>query len=632
MKDSVMNADEMKAHKSQFLSSLMETHRGGFRLLKVVSHIDRDLLPLSMLQATLTAAIPFVSLAFGAQIIDRLLNKAFENLWPIVGSMILTVFILNVLNTIIQYKTTMSQKLLQTNLEIALRAQCMNLEYEIVSDAELQQVLRNAEDAAKYQGGLGDLVLIYKNLLQYCLSAVTALVFTGMLCFSRGTLFYDNVLLQSFSNPAVSILCLIFALVLGMGLSSSQAKKIKAIENHIAEQHYAVENQLSYWINGVLHDTESGKTIRMNKMGAMILANVDGFMKRILPLFQSMGISANKRIFSEGFESGLFSLAAYGIVLVKVFTAAITTGAFTQYVGALMQFHAATSKIAWSESEVNRVTRNLLPLADFMARKNLKHTGTLHVAKRADHHFEIEFHNVSFCYPGSDTPILKNVNARIHPKSKLAVVGPNGAGKTTFIKLLCRLYDPTEGYITLNGIDIKKYSYEEYLALFGVVFQDFYLFSAGIGENVGVTRDYNSHKVRDVLQQSGISKFVEGLPKGLDTILENGAADAVDLSGGQAQKIAIARALYKDAPFVVLDEPTAALDPISESEIYAHFDHMVQNKTSVYISHRMSSCRFCDEVLVFDGGALVERGSHNQLVATEGLYSKLWNAQAQYYA
>jgi ATP-binding cassette subfamily B protein len=164
------------------------------------------------------------------------------------------------------------------------------------------------------------------------------------------------------------------------------------------------------------------------------------------------------------------------------------------------------------------------------------------------------------------------------------------------------------------------------------VFQDFYLFASSIGENIAVSREYDKKRVEDCLDKSGILSFVSKLEQRDETVIENGTENAIDISGGQEQKISIARALYKDAPFVILDEPTAALDPISEAEIYERFHEMVEDKTSVYISHRMSSCRFCDEILVFDEGTITERGSHEELLQRNGTYSSLWNAQAQYYA
>ena len=209
----------------------------------------------------------------------------------------------------------------------------------------------------------------------------------------------------------------------------------------------------------------------------------------------------------------------------------------------------------------------------------------------------------------------------------------NGSGKTTMIKLLCRLYDPTEGYITLNGIDIQKYDYEDYLKLFSVVFQDFKLFSFSVGENVAASVDYDEDKVWSSLEKAGMLERVKAMPKGLKTpVYKDFEEDGVEISGGEAQKIAIARALYKDAAFVILDEPTASLDPIAEHEIYSRFNDMVKDKTAVYISHRLSSCRFCDRILAFDNGQLIQDGSHEELLENpEGKYSELWNAQAQYY-
>lgn len=215
----------------------------------------------------------------------------------------------------------------------------------------------------------------------------------------------------------------------------------------------------------------------------------------------------------------------------------------------------------------------------------------------------------------------------------MAVVGENGSGKTTFIKLLCRLYDPTEGVILLNGIDIKKYDYDEYMSIFSVVFQDFKLFSFSLGQNVAANTNYDESRVIECLTKSGFSDRLAKMPKGLQTCLyKNFDEEGVEISGGEAQKIALARALYKNAPFIILDEPTAALDPISEYEIYSNFNRIVGNKTAIYISHRLSSCRFCNDIAVFSNGSLIQRGSHDMLIQDEnGKYHELWNAQAQYY-
>ena len=256
--------------------------------------------------------------------------------------------------------------------------------------------------------------------------------------------------------------------------------------------------------------------------------------------------------------------------------------------------------------------------------ENHKYDGTLPIEKRDDGEYEFEFKDVSFSYPNSEKPVLDHVSFKLKLKEKMALVGPNGAGKTTFIKLLSRLYDPTEGEILLNGIDIRLYDYDEYIQLFSVVFQDFSIFS--------FSREFDEEKVRDCLTKAGFGKRLAELDKDIHTNLYQLEDDGVEISGGEAQKIAIARALYKEAPFVIMDEPTSALDPKAEYEIYRSFNELVEKKTAIYISHRMSSCRFCQEILVFDQGRIVEQGSHEELVAdTGGLYHEMWNAQAKYY-
>ncbi len=228
--------------------------------------------------------------------------------------------------------------------------------------------------------------------------------------------------------------------------------------------------------------------------------------------------------------------------------------------------------------------------------------------------------------------VLSHVSMKFTIGEKMAIVGPNGAGKSTFIKLLCRLYDPTEGEILLNGIDIKLYDYEEYMKIFSIVFQDYQLFSFPLAENVAASIEYDSEKVKRSLIEAGFEKQLKKFKDGIYANLYQMKEKGIEISGGEAQKIALARALYKDAAVVILDEPTSALDPVSEFEIYKHFDEMVQGKTSIYISHRMSSCRFCNRILVFDKGKIVQQGSHEQLMSQTGeLYAKLWEAQAKYY-
>ncbi|MDE6746822.1 MAG: ABC transporter ATP-binding protein/permease, partial [Oscillospiraceae bacterium] len=269
---------------------------------------------------------------------------------------------------------------------------------------------------------------------------------------------------------------------------------------------------------------------------------------------------------------------------------------------------------------------------DFLDIPDEKYKGTIPTEKRDDNEYEFEFKHVWFKYPNSEQYALRDVNLKWKIGEKMALVGKNGCGKSTLVKLLCRLYDPTEGEITLNGIDIKKYKYEDYMALFSVVFQDSELFSFSIAENVASSDEYDPELVTDCVTRAGLGERLKEMENGIETCLYKDFDEhGVEISGGEAQKLCLARAIYKGAPFIVLDEPTASLDPISEHDIYTKFNGIVGTRTAVYISHRLSSCRFCDEITVMEDGTVAERGTHESLIEADGVYKALWEAQAEYY-
>lgn len=331
--------------------------------------------------------------------------------------------------------------------------------------------------------------------------------------------------------------------------------------------------------------------------------------------------------------SVIFTGVVYAFVCLKALAGAFGLGSVTQYVASITKVSGGMSSFVSTLGDMRNNAPFLELTFEFLDIPNNMYQGSLTVEKRNDRKYEVEFRNVSFKYPGSENYALRNVNMKFEIGKCLAVVGMNGSGKTTFIKLLCRLYDPTEGEILLNGIDIRKYNYAEYMNIFSVVFQDFKLFSLTLGENVASGSNIDREKVIDCLNKAGFGGRLAEMPNGIDTYLYTDyEKDGVNVSGGEAQKIAIARALYKDSPFIILDEPTAALDPIAEAEIYGKFDEIAGDKTAIYISHRLSSCKFCDEIAVFHEGAVIQQGTHASLVADEsGKYYELWHAQAQYY-
>ena len=342
-----------------------------------------------------------------------------------------------------------------------------------------------------------------------------------------------------------------------------------------------------------------------------------------------MGVYASLGVCITTLTTGMI----YLFTCLKALGGAFDVGSCTQYIGAATAMVTNVFALTDMIGTLKANTPYLEKTFAFLDIPNSMYQGSLTTEKRSDRRYEVEFRDVSFRYPGSDIWALRHVNMKFKVGKRLAIVGENGSGKTTFIKLLCRLYDPQEGQILLNGIDIRKYRYDDYMGIFSVVFQDFQLICQPLGANVAGSMEYDRDRARKALIDAGFADRLAAMEKGLDTMLyKNLSEDGVEVSGGEAQKIAIARALYKDAPFIILDEPTAALDPIAEAEIYSKFDEIAGNKTAIYISHRLSSCKFCDEIAVFHEGAVIQQGSHAELLADRsGKYYALWNAQAQYY-
>lgn len=382
-----------------------------------------------------------------------------------------------------------------------------------------------------------------------------------------------------------------------------------------------------------IRNYSSGKDIRLYAMTAPLVKYAGNFYKTICD-----------REARAYFRRALLRLAAvlmdhvlrFGVYLLLISGAlrgGVSVGSIAQYVTSVMLLLAAANGFvrAWQVAMAN--DQYLKRFFSYFDIPNPMYQGTLSVEKRDDNDYCIEFRDVSFRYPNTETYALRHVSLRFRIGERLAVVGMNGSGKTTFIKLLCRLYDPTEGVILLNGVDIRKYNYDEYLSIFSVVFQDFRLFSFSLGQNVAAGAEYDRERAVSCLREAGFGERLAKMPEGLETSLYQDFDKAgMEISGGEAQKIALARALYKNAPFIVLDEPTAALDPVSEYEVYRKFNEISGGRTAVYISHRLASCRFCDEILVFHEGQIAQHGAHEALLAESGgKYAELWNAQAQYY-
>lgn len=603
------------------------------------------------------AAAPFVTIIFPAYVIDELIGQ--RRIPLIVLYVALTVglsFVCNLLKNFLDITKEKYDDLFGRYLNMVLSEKCVDMDFQHTEDTEVLDQLEKAKLGIDwYSGGISGILNVFGEILTnlVTLFGVAALIISGA-----------PVLI------AVYVVCIAIDTVLRYYLQK--------IEQEAYMQNSKVNRVFGYLLFE-LQEIRFGKDIRLYGAENLLESKCDEQNKYQVNIFKSR----EKKSMPYHMTSTLVGMVRYAADLLllgkKALDGAITLGAFTMYMNAGNTFHASLKAVIWNMQELYKKLSYAKEFVIFMEYPDAVHHGDMLPQAAGDH--TIEFRNVSFTYPGSDISVLKNINVTLHAGEHISIVGLNGAGKTTFIKLLCRLYDPTEGQILLDGTDIRELVYEEYVRLLAVVFQDFELFAFTARENVTLTESHakagdellneeklekeykerftkkkhladaqyltvsqgdisgdmettqNNTRFDHVIEQVGLSEAFSKLKYGADTFIMKGYDDeGSELSGGQKQKLAIARALYKDAPIVILDEPTAALDPIAEYEIYRQFNALVGGKTAIYISHRLSSCRFCDIIYVFVDGEIREHGTHDELVSVDnGYYAEMFAAQAQYY-
>lgn len=336
----------------------------------------------------------------------------------------------------------------------------------------------------------------------------------------------------------------------------------------------------------------------------------------------------------DNFTWALSQIGVYAIIIYEVLRGKVTVANAYLYVSTATTFYQYVSTVLRDFASLRKMSRQVCDFRSFMDFGEDEGTEKEMKSVPDSEQYEFRFENVSFRYPNAEKYALKDLNITLANGERLAVVGLNGAGKSTFIKLLLRLYEPTEGRILLNGTDIREYDRESYFNLFAPVFQEVYQFAFPLVENVSMTPPERTDEERAsrCLNMAGLKEKIASLPKGIHTeMLKVIEDDGLDFSGGEKQKLALARSLYKDAAVIVLDEPTAALDALAEYELYQNFDSMIGNKSAVYISHRLSSTRFCHHIAMFVGGKMVEYGTHDSLMEADGAYAEMFHVQAQYY-
>ena len=427
------------------------------------------------------------------------------------------------------------------------------------------------------------------------------------------------------------------ALLFNIGLAvvgaSVYAKWYQKKESAAMNQMTQAEKDSRFWYmdeggSGAI-GAQSLKDIFMYRAKKMIQKTIDtereGVRKNVFTIARINSAGG----LGTGMIQGILLCVSYYCVLALAIAGTITVGMVLRYAQAIFQACMSVSasiRLAGEfRTDVGRIASTLEYLN--LEAEKTKGDSFTEMTKGV-----IEFRNVSFRYPGTKELVLDHVSLKIEPSEKIAVVGKNGSGKTTLVKLLCRLYEPEEGEILWNGKNIREYDLREWQKIFAIVFQDYSLLSLTLWQNVAASEQYEVERAKEVLQLAGFGERLNKLKKGLETVVyPEYEQDGVSFSGGEEQKIAIARAIYKGGQICILDEPTAALDPVSESRVYESFDEIVKGKTAVYISHRLSSCKFSDRIFVLDNGKIAESGTHEALLSQNGLYAQLWQAQAQYY-
>ena len=589
-----------------------------------IHRLSPSFLPLAAALAFAAALQPLAVLFFSARILDEL-SGGRDLGWIIfyAASAAAANFVLSAAKAALTFKQAKNSEYMFSFIRItgAQAEKYATMDFPYSEDGEIRNTLNDIETRMRGNGvGLMQLYWSAPEIFQNALTLIlAALLLSGMFAVNPG--YAENF----FTSPAAAAA---LALIAAAGLITTalyQRKEKPLMEAILAKN--AKGNSSAWYYHNYIKPDQGAKDIRIYRQSPALM--------EILEKSLGAGDWMDMAFFWSrlgGYAAGVMGLiggAAYLFIGMRALSGMYEIGAVVQYTGAVTALAASVSALI---SGFVRLFNNgvyVKPLIDFLRLPDKLARGGRPTDPEAIQNYAFEFRNVSFKYPGAEgRPAfgLKNLNLTLRSGQRLAVVGLNGSGKTTMVKLLCRLYDPDEGEILLNGVNIKEYDYAAYHRLFSVVFQDFKLFPLPVAQNIAASLNPDEARVKSAAADVGYDGDTGAtLYKAFD---ENGT----EVSGGEAQKIALARALYKNAPVVVLDEPTSALDPISEFEVYTAFNKTIGGKTAVFISHRLSSCRFCHDIAVFEGGELIQRGGHEELLAQEGgRYYALWNAQAWYY-
>ena len=569
--------------------------------------------PLEALKTLCDILMPFIAIFVTPLIVDELVGgKDLTRLFVYAGILILGECLLTVIRQLSVNQLGKYKERLDNYFTRLISEHAMGLDYQLTEDKKLLDQLEKTNTGMSWysEGVYG----ISEQIFSFIGNAVKIVGLVTVIALHTPLLL------------AVILLCVCLNAYL-MRLSSKV--ELKAFER------LSKVNRMFGYYGWEMVDFRYGKDIRLYDASGMLLNKWSGFSEESYEGWKWQADTTRKYSLIQGALAVFQTAFTYGYTALKTIGGVFSLGIFTQMVSAAESLFNTLGGIASNITDLLKKTNYAYEYVIFMNYPQAMPKGDKPVP---DGEHRIEFRNVSFAYPGTEKKVLDGVNLTVEKGERLSIVGLNGAGKTTLIKLLCRLYDPTDGQILLDGTDIREYDYDQYMKQFSPVFQDFKLFGFTVSENVTLKDRENMDekdrlRVSDLLKQAGLEKFADNLDNGKDSkLFKYMEEDGIEPSGGEQQKLALARALYKDAPVIILDEPTAALDPVAEYEIYKQFNSLIQDKTAFYISHRLSSCRFCDHIAVFSEGRVAEYGTHDELVnIPDGVYAAMFEAQAQYY-
>ena len=578
-------------------------------LLKLIWRFNKKYIFYAALFQIVTALVPLTGVVMPKYIIDELTGlQRVEYLAVYVGALVLINLVGSILLAYLEGAMFTSKSEVFSSFECMMAEKLMTCDFESLEDPGFLDVKEKAHRILYAEGqGFGAVLDHAFNI------AGKVFIFAGLV----GVLSTLNIWM---------VLVFVALVLLNSAVESRVQKRYVSWDIEKAP----IERRSAYLLN-IIENFEYGKEERIYGLKDFLISRVAKHLGESDAFYKRQTRELNKSQYFTAVTSFFRDAISYIYLISKVIAGSIQIGSFTMYVGAVSQFSTAMNDMMSSIVNIRRFGLYYDELNKYINMPQTMREGEKTVDNETGE-YTIKFENVSFRYPGSEIYALKNVNITITPSEKLSIVGENGAGKTTFVKLLLRLYDPTEGRILLNGTDIREFDYDEYQNLMAAVFQDFRLFSFTLKENVCFDKECSDEVVIDCLRRSGFGNKLDQLPKGIYTnVYKNFEEDGFEPSGGEGQKIALARALFKDTPVVILDEPTAALDPRAEYEMYQNFNKMSEGKTTIFISHRLSSSRFCDKIAVFAGGEIKEYGSHEELYSKDGMYHELFDMQAKFY-